>query len=491
MHSLAPALPAPRQAAAAGSLRTLWLILAAGAVLRLALWLWYAPLPIGQDDEKDYNALAISLVTRGEFGYSPGRLSSLRPPLYPALVAATYAVCGTENYQAVRLVQMLLGLLTVGVVYLLGRAAATPRVALWAAGLVCFYPSLLGSNYLLLTETLFTLLLTSACLAVAWYYRRGSVWCALAAGVLLALAALTRSVVWLAPPFVAVFLLITGTRGPFGGALPPDAASIPFGRRLLAALLLLAGFAAALAPWSVRNSRLQGSFVAVDVMSGRNFMMGNYAHTPLYRAWDAVAMEGDKAWIHEVGTVYDLSQVDSQAEVDRLAMKRGVAFVRANPALTMKRDVIKFFDFWGLERELVSRAARGWLGDLPPGSTAVLAVLIFGSYALLLFAGVFGALLAPPDDRRVHWFLLAVVAFITGAHTLVFGHSRYHLPLMPIVLLYAALALAQWRAVWARRRSVAFAAAVGVCAILVVGWGWTAAAGEWGKAVGALRSPAA
>jgi hypothetical protein len=30
------------------------------------------------------------------------------------------------------------------------------------------------------------------------------------------------------------------------------------------------------------------------------------------------------------------------------------------------------------------------------------------------------------------------VLLITGVHTIVFGHSRYHLPLMPILALYAA-----------------------------------------------------
>ncbi|HMJ85101.1 MAG TPA: hypothetical protein VK504_18090, partial [Vicinamibacterales bacterium] len=50
-------------------------------------------------------------------------------------------------------------------------------------------------------------------------------------------------------------------------------------------------------------------------------------------------------------------------------------------------------------------------------------------------------LLTAPEDWRMHVVLLLPVAVIMGAHTIVFGHSRYHLPLMPIFAIYAAAVL--------------------------------------------------
>ena len=38
--------------------------------------------------------------------------------------------------------------------------------------------------------------------------------------------------------------------------------------------------------------------------------------------------------------------------------------MRANPELTARRSAVKFCDFWGLERELVAGADRGWFGPL-------------------------------------------------------------------------------------------------------------------------------
>src|SRR5262249_22493792 len=136
-----------------------------------------------------------------------GELVSLRPPLYPGFVAAIYAVCGLENHQAVRLIQAVLSLLTVYLAYKLGALAASHRAGLVLAACCCFYPSFLGFNNLLLTETLFTFLLCAFCLTFATAVLRQSLGCLALAGFVLGLAALTRSVVWLLPPLLALFLL--------------------------------------------------------------------------------------------------------------------------------------------------------------------------------------------------------------------------------------------------------------------------------------------
>src|SRR5262249_37022423 len=155
--------------------------------------------------------------------------------------------------------------------------------------------------------------------------------------------------------------------------------------------------------------------------------------------------------------------------VDKLAMRQGLKFVRGNPGLTVQRSVIKFFDFWGLERELVAGAAHGDFGHVAKPVVILLALAIFGSYARARCLGFSGLSVTPPADRRVHWFLLLLIAFICGMHTIVFGYSRYHLPLMPLVLLYAAAAVVHGRAIWQQRRSWRFWLAGGSCLVLTLG----------------------
>src|SRR5262249_47695578 len=153
---------------------------------------------------------------------------------------------------------------------------------------------------------------------------------------------------------------------------------------------------------------------------------------------------------------------------------------------TAQRDLVKLFDFWGLERELVAGAAQGFFGPLPAWAIHGLALVIFASYAMAMFLAIFGFLLRPLDDRRLHWFFLFVLLFVCGLHTVVFGHSRYPLPLIPIVLVYSTRALLDLRGILRDRRRVGFAVSVLLCLVLVGGWLWGLILGDWERWRGLL-----
>jgi hypothetical protein len=66
--------------------------------------------------------------------------------------------------------------------------------------------------------------------------------------------------------------------------------------------------------------------------------------------------------------------------------------------------------------------------------------------------------------------LLVPIVLVTAVHTIVFGHSRYHLPLVPILAIYAArlVAAGSPRAWLASRPAVYGAAALSF--VIVAGW---------------------
>jgi hypothetical protein len=240
--------------------------------------------------------------------------------------------------------------------------------------------------------------------------------------------------------------------------------------RVLAAAAVLVPFCVTVAPWVVRNTRLEHTFTTIDTMGGRNLMMGNYEYTPLFRSWDAISLQGEQSWYKVLGAAHPESGRMTPGQKDKLAMREGVRFVLQNPLLTAKRDMVKFFQFWGLERELVAGAARGYFGQLSKLTILPLTMLIFGSYCLAMISGAFGMVMAPPQDKRLHALLLLVIAFICGMHTLVFAHSRYHLPVMPLVLAYSASALVHAREIWQRRRERSFWFATAICCVFLAGW---------------------
>jgi 4-amino-4-deoxy-L-arabinose transferase-like glycosyltransferase len=436
-----------------------WLLLA-GAVVRLALLVWFWDKPPQIYDEKYlYSAIASTLAERGTFAAPPDELTSNRPPLYPAFVAVLYKLCGDENYNAVRLVQSLLSLVMVVAVYRLGCIAFSERVGLWGSALCCFYPSLLVYNNLILTEMLFTFMLCLGLYLLAVSIQRDSfAWMAVA-GVALGLAALTRSILWLYLPVLGFVLLLT-LHGRFL-------------RRASMTAMLAASFVLTLTPWAIRNTQLQKTLTVVDATGGRNFMMGNYQYTPLYRAWRAIDLTGDKDWAAAVTAEHPEFGRLTQGQRDKLALRAGLRFAVEHPLLTMKRDAIKFFAFWQLERELPSQAAEGFFGPMPGWSVKLLSVVVVASYAFCFLAGIFGIFLTPPSERCYHWTLLSVILFTTAMHTLAFGHSRYHLPLMPLMFLYAASALLRWRDLRSWTSRPAFRLAVGVALLFVASWIWT------------------
>jgi 4-amino-4-deoxy-L-arabinose transferase-like glycosyltransferase len=431
-------------------------VLVAGLALRLLILPWTAELPFQNDDERHYHQLARNIRQGNGFAWNAGQPTSIRPPLYPFLIASIWSVVGTESRQAVQLVQVALSLLNTVLVYRLGLRLFGRRPALLAGAAFAFYPSLLAFNYVLLTEVLFTLLLTLVTVGYAALVERGQRSVAFLTGSTLGLAALTRSVLWLFPVVLCplVYLMSPGSRRTRAGA----------------ALIVLAGYAAVVAPWAVRNTRLQKTVTIVDTMGGLNLRLGNYEHTALDRMWDTVSFTGEKSWAHELRQAHPDASSWTEGQKEKWAQRKAVAYMLEHPGVTVQRSAIKFADFWGLDREFLAAIQRGLYR--PPAWFGWPAILgIVAGYALVMLLGSLGMFLAPPSDRRVHAFFIVVILFVCAVHTVVYGHSRYHVPLMLFFLLYAASAVAGRSWLRLRERPAAAAGVVVVWAVLLAIWG--------------------
>ena len=434
--------------------RVLFLAFGLGLAVRVAILANTGALGTKIVDEQHYSQIAQNIAAGNGFAWGPGEPTSIRPPLYPGLLAAVWTAV-PNNLQAIRVLQMLLTLATAVLVYRLGSRVYDPTVGAWAAAATWLYPSLIFANFLILTETLFTFLLIGFVLLAVRLIQDPRLSTAFACGATLGLAALTRSILW-PLPLVLCPLLTLLLRGPLT-------------RRLLLPALVFAGYAVVVAPWAARNTRLQRVFTVVDTMGGINLRMGNYEYTPDDRMWDAVSLAGEKSWVH--GLSADLpGRSISEGEKEKWAQRKAIAYMRANPGNTLRRAVIKFADFWGLEREFVAGVQSGFYA--PPAWFQVVATAaIMLSYVTLVMAAAAGVWIAAPRDWRVHAIVLLPVLLIMAGHTIVFGHSRYHLPLMPLLALYgsATVVAARWRVpriVW----SPAVAGAAVTVAVLLSIW---------------------
>ena len=403
-------------------------------------------------DEQQYTQIAQNVVAGNGFGWAPGQLTSIRPPLYPGLLAATWTLAGT-SVQLVRVIQIFLSLVTAMLVYLIGRAAWNERAGALAAAICWLYPSLVFYDFLILTETLFTFLLVAFVATTVALVQKPRVLAAVACGAALGLAALTRSVLWPLPYILCPGLLLI--------------IDVPRARRVALAAVVFVAYAAVVGPWAVRNTRLQHVVTVVDTMSGMNLRMGNYEYTPDDRMWDAVSLTGEKSWVHGISDDLGRGEI-TEGQKDKWAQRKAVEYIKAHPGQTLRRSLIKFADFWGLEREFMAGVQQGLYA--PPVWFAVLAsAAILAGYALVAVIGAAGIWMASPRDKRVHAILLMPVIVLIGAHAIAFGHSRYHLPLMPILGLYAAsLVAARMPSFAVSRRPALIGAAASIVVLLSV-----------------------
>ena len=458
--------------------RALFVLMLVALLVRLAIWPWFAGIEPSIYDEADYVEIARSLARDGEFAMD-GVVTSARPPLYSALVSVIYRLAGLEAHQAVRLLQILLNVAIVPLVFVLGRKLYDERTGLWAAGLAAFYPSLWGHDYLLLTEVLFTLLLVAGTLALVADASRPRPWpLAAIAGVLFGLAVLTRSSLLFYPP---LFAIVTFAWRP-----------APSPRRIASVLFFTAGFALTIAPWIARNTRLEGRLSSIDTYSSSTAAR----YSPLRHLLEepgstwAIRPGRERAGISQsqVGNSEDSPRQRHRRERLRGALapnRPAPGSPGSQPAPSRKKasaepgtfgvhalraaDGLLWYGllFWRIDREIAGAAARGWMGPIPKPVVLALTVAIAGYYVVLALAGVVGIFLRPPPERFPFALVLSVVVVLFAVHTFSVGHSRYHVPVMPLLAIFAARLWVARGQPLAKRRLVA---ALVAASLLIASW---------------------
>ena len=223
---------------------SVWWLAAAALALRLAWVLLANPNPsLAGGDGPFYLHLA-NQIARGNGMQFNGMPMAVVGPVYPAYLAGLQLLVGEPLIQeTARVGQALLSAVLALVLYAIGCRLHSTAAGLWAAGLFALDLRFIVEAGSISTETLFSLMLMLTVLAYlqAWAHAKPAWW--MLAGVLAGLTALTRAVAQLLP-FVLLAHVWLQRRPRVAGRHQ---------------LLLLAGFAVAVAPWAARNWVVFGS----------------------------------------------------------------------------------------------------------------------------------------------------------------------------------------------------------------------------------------
>jgi hypothetical protein len=433
--------------------RGFWAAVAVAALLLQAalLWIEWRPAPRRLwGDEITYWAAAEQLRA----GVQPD-LYLIWPPLYPHVLAALVTLAGSTRLLA-QLVQIALLVCSALLLRWLGRAllpsAALPgglHAADLAAALLLLDPQVAGFTIFLWPEVVYL-----ALFLFAWWalMTRGDRWGWLAAaGVGLGLALLTKS---LLTPFVPVLLL-------------PLALDGPWRRRLLRPALVAGAMALVLLPVQLAHRARYGEATVAD-SSAFNVWVGLNDRSRRNFVDEIVGDELD-AYVRSAPTPAARAAI-ARAKIRRLIGERGLSTVlRAQ----LGRQYFRLFD---RDSFLVDQLPGGPIASRPDGFgfaappawiAATLRGWSWAIYAAVLVGAALGIATVAADNRR--WLAVAVLflAYNVALFLVLHVKTRYRVPLMPVLDLFAASTAVWWWTRRPRRGALAWSAAAGLAALLL------------------------
>jgi 4-amino-4-deoxy-L-arabinose transferase-like glycosyltransferase len=378
------------------------------------------------DEAEYYGAASVLAGGRGLSFYDT--FTWTRTPAYVLLVGALFALFGPHT-EPVFVLQAGLSVLTLwALAWLAGRAAArapalglSRRAAERTAALIgaVWLPFTLFAN-LLLSETLFLLLMVGAFVLLARYAdarlpvtgaadRAGGAGTVLGAGLLLGAAALTRST---ALGFIPVAVLWVGWVA--WRAVP--------GRRIpwRAPALVLAGALLLLVPQVVRNYVAYHGLILGDTSSSFNLWLASVG------VRDGARLAGD------------LAAISSPLDKQSYAYSQAFANITVQPLAFLAKGVRESRDLWTINFTAEERQTRGYtLGRVP---AVHLWSLLAGEdllYVLIVLVALLGLAAGPPDPFKALvglWTLLwMAMAFVF------FAVTRFRFPVVAMLLPWVPL----------------------------------------------------
>ena len=332
-----------------------------------------------------------------------------RGPVYPYIVAGMFSAVGSKSVAAVQIFQAMCHGLTCLIMFLVARKLLDEKVALWTGALCAAHPMLIWYTSRLWIETVHTLLVTTAILAIVLVSERVSLKRLAIAGLVLGVTVLTKSVLMLFPFVLGVFLV--RQRGLEG---------------LRAALIIIMVSVLVVAPWTYRNYQVSRRFVPVHTSLGLNLIQGD----AIGEHWTEMPLSTMALWqkgFEETNAILQGSGATStDPQGDRLLIGSSLSRSLENPGFLLKKVLINGLTFLYLSES--------------PAKSILLMVIQF-PLAVLVLISSFRLWGAHPLSRPI--ILLIVYFFLT--HAFIVGWARYSVPIIPACLLLASTVLVGFR----------------------------------------------
>ncbi|OGL38623.1 MAG: hypothetical protein A2042_03375 [Candidatus Schekmanbacteria bacterium GWA2_38_11] len=332
-----------------------------------------------------------------------------------------------EKVFMIKLVQVILSTISVYLIYILAKKIFNESIALLSAFIFSIYPTLIAFTHYLWSETLYIFLLVIIIFFLIVFSLKKNKGYLLMAGIVLGLASLVKSVIFYFLPLIVFWLFLVYFKN--------------FKAFLISSTVFLIACASVITPWTLRNYYTYGRFLLVDTNAGTVVWYNlNFFDSENYDWGGLIGKKLTRANGREkcnTGNVVD----DYRCE-----LKNGIKFIIKNPSLFIKGSVTKLCDFWNPTSFLIRHMRAGYYGVKPGLALArVITLVTVGSYIGVIIFGIFGFFYSKNDLIKV-LFLFLIFYYIL-IHMVMFGMSRYRLPIEPFIMVYASYAILNFKVI--------------------------------------------
>lgn len=409
------------------SFRSALLALVALALLVRVVVVVATPHFVTIDDSATYDRMAVSIARHGTLPSSQipptGGPEAYPPPLFSVAIALPYRLVGVSSaharWEAGRILEALLGAITVALIGLLAARLFGRRVALLSAAIAAVYPPLVLIGSSLMSESLFVPLVLGAVLAALAHRDTRRLRFAILSGVLVALAALTHSNGIVLLP--GILLLVWGRRRPRW--------SWP---ALRGPTAVLAATIATLTPWTVRNAIEFHEFVPITTETGFA-LAGTYNSAAQHNHYPTL-------WTAPIAYIDQLLQKNprlNEAGISDGLERLSFDYIRAHPSYVLTVAYWSAVRLLNLSGPGFEKWEAQWEGY--PPTLAYLSVYAFWLLLALALAGI-----TSREVRSVPWAVWACPLLILLSALPFAGLTRYRSPVDPFLIMVAAVTLLTW-----------------------------------------------
>ena len=424
------------------------------------------PLSTG-GDEPLYNSIAKNIVERGRFVSDEKDWAYISEPLYPLFLSGVYLVFGLDNFDAVRIIQILLFAFTVLLVYLLSEKLVGRNLAIAASFLTALFFPLAASAGVLYREVLFTFFVVLSVYLLHRIQEKPRLAGFILLGIILGLATLTNAIIQFFIVFVILYFIFFFTCPLRFAKQGGRGKSLPWKNLALKLLFLVLFFLLTISGWSLKDYLSNGNLKPLNLKSGGALSR---------RVEMMESITGEKYFRHLGGQLFGsyffekegfapeefLGHPKTTKRAEEM-FKEGRSIEEINSELARKNfskilsDIPKYFtisvlDFLQFNGPMLPNPKtlelapmqNLFIGGSHPGIPGFLKVVILLVLRILywfFFGFVIYGLVKTIKKWREFGLIILIVFYFNLIYAAIFGIPRYAIPIYPFYILFFVIGL--------------------------------------------------